>query len=135
MRIIMARGAEGCSYRTVFKTWIGLVEYRAFSSNSSFLCLCRCFEPKTKPTAWSIKETRIRAIPNSRSSITILKCSERIEEKSCKSNRIIEEIARDNATKRANKMMKITTSSTQQMNEAWRMVRRMRSKFGNILMW
>ncbi|CAL0332468.1 unnamed protein product [Lupinus luteus] len=60
----------------------------------------------------------IRTIPSSRSSFTIMKYSERSDEKWRKSKRVMDKSARKDETKRANMMMKIKMSSTKQMNEA-----------------
>ena len=112
---------EPCYYCVVFKTrmWYCC----AFTWNFSNLCLWHGFETKTK----LIRERRISATPNSRSPITILKCSERNEENRYKSNAKTDKRERENASRRTANMMKITMSSTQKTNEPWRRVRRMRS--------
>lgn len=133
-RIWTLRVEEGCFYRIVFKIWMWLVEYCcAFTSNLLNLRLWLGFETKKKSIAWWMRLRTIRTIPNSRSPFTIWKYSERIEKKSCKSNRKTDEIARANASKRTTKMMKIMMRSTKNTNEAWRREMIMRSKFGNIL--
>jgi len=63
----------------------------------------------------------------------MLKYWERSDEKWCKSKRKTEERPRKKATEKSKRMMKITRSSTKITNEAWRRVRRMRSKLGNIM--
>jgi len=62
-----------------------------------------------------------------------LKYWERGEEKWCKSKRKSEESPRKKRIEKSKRMMKITRSRTNMTNEAWRRVRRMRSKLGNIM--